>query len=334
MKTLVKLFLILLILNCTLSNTNAQNTAITDDSLYTPEPSAMLDVKSINKGVLLPRLTTAQRNLVSNPAIGLLIFDTDEKCFYFYNGTAWENVSSGITNDVIGKTDPDKVYLKDVNYNFGIGTTTPTNKLEVKADANNGIDQAIFNVVNNTGDTIFAVYPQGVRINVYDDPTSKAVSKKGGFAVGGYKPWKGTTNEYLRITPDSIRMYVEEGEVTKAATKKGGFAVGGYKPSKGEITEYFRVTDDSVRIYIDTNSIAKSSEPKGGFAVGNKNKDDHKHHYLQSDNTGFNLSYLTNQQRDAIITPRFGSLVFNTTDSCLQIFLGYWENICKQLSVV
>jgi len=47
----------------------------TDNS--TPDPSAMLDVKSTNKGILIPRLTLAQRNAIANPAGGLMIYQTD-----------------------------------------------------------------------------------------------------------------------------------------------------------------------------------------------------------------------------------------------------------------
>ena len=155
----------------------------------------------------------------------------------------WINLTWSNASGVLSYSTSDKVYLTDINNNFGIGTTTPTNKLEVKADADNGLDQAIFNVVNNSGDTVFAVYPQGVRINVYDDPLAKAKSKKGGFAVGGFSPAKGTsTNEYLRVTPDSVRVYIEEGSITKAASRKGGFAVGGFSPSKlTEPTEIFNI---------------------------------------------------------------------------------------------
>ena len=73
---------------------SAQNVAITDNESYTAHPSAMLDVKSVTKGMLVPRLTTVQREAVSSPATGLLVFDTDEGAFYFYNGTAWVDLSA------------------------------------------------------------------------------------------------------------------------------------------------------------------------------------------------------------------------------------------------
>ena len=53
----------------------AQVAINTDSSL--PDNSAMLDVKSITKGLLMPRMTQAQRNAIVTPAAGLTIFQTD-----------------------------------------------------------------------------------------------------------------------------------------------------------------------------------------------------------------------------------------------------------------
>jgi len=62
-------------------------------------------------------------------------------------------------------------------------------------------------VLNASGDTVLAVYQEGVRIWVADDTTGvKANGSRGGFAVGGMNPTKGYTNEYLRVTPDSVRV--------------------------------------------------------------------------------------------------------------------------------
>ena len=51
---------------------------------FTPDASAMLDVNSTNTGMLLPRMTTVQRNAITSPATGLLIFNIDCKTFEFY----------------------------------------------------------------------------------------------------------------------------------------------------------------------------------------------------------------------------------------------------------
>jgi hypothetical protein len=53
-------------------------------------PSAQLEVVSTSKGFLPPKMTASQRTAISNPATGLLVFQTDAPVgLYFYNGSAW-----------------------------------------------------------------------------------------------------------------------------------------------------------------------------------------------------------------------------------------------------
>jgi hypothetical protein len=63
----------------------------------TPNASSILDVTSTTKGLLTPRMTTAQRNAITTPADGLMVYDTDLKLFYYYSaGTAtWLPIVSG-----------------------------------------------------------------------------------------------------------------------------------------------------------------------------------------------------------------------------------------------
>ncbi|MBI4649322.1 MAG: hypothetical protein HY738_22670, partial [Bacteroidia bacterium] len=231
MKIKILFIVVIILLLCTNIASYSQNVAITDDNGYTADSSAMLDIKSLTKGMLVPRLTTIQRNAISNPATGLLVFDNDELSFFFYNGTEWINLSSG--GNIWTKTGSN-VYLADSTNKVGVGTSTPTNKFIVKGDAATGVNEAIFAVVNANGDTIFAAYPQGARIYVADDPALKAAGSRSGFAVGGFSLTKGAlTNEYLRVTPDSVRIYIEDTTGLKASGNRGGFAVGGFSLSKG-----------------------------------------------------------------------------------------------------
>ncbi|MEO6718799.1 MAG: tail fiber domain-containing protein [Ferruginibacter sp.] len=59
----------------------------------TPHSSAILDVKSNTKGMLLPRTSTTSRNAIVNPAKGLLLYDTTTSGFWFHNGTAWASLA-------------------------------------------------------------------------------------------------------------------------------------------------------------------------------------------------------------------------------------------------
>ncbi len=58
-----------------------------------PEPSAIIDINSVNKGALIPRMTTNQRNSITIPAEGLLIFNTTTKCFESFVLNNWNTVS-------------------------------------------------------------------------------------------------------------------------------------------------------------------------------------------------------------------------------------------------
>jgi hypothetical protein len=79
--TLVLIFL--------LYSATAQVAIKTDGS--NPDANTMLDIKSTNKGVKFPRITSAQRKAmsVSNADAGLMVFDTDRQCLYLYNGIEW-----------------------------------------------------------------------------------------------------------------------------------------------------------------------------------------------------------------------------------------------------
>lgn len=90
MKVLVSLFILLLGLS--------GFSQVEVEGNNTPAPSAELHVKEDNsnpKGVLFPRLTTAEMRAIANPANGLIIFNTDYKRFMYYSnykaGTADDN---------------------------------------------------------------------------------------------------------------------------------------------------------------------------------------------------------------------------------------------------
>jgi uncharacterized protein (TIGR02145 family) len=66
----------------------------------TPDASAVLDVSSSTKGLLPPRLTTEQRNAMTNPTAGLAIYNSTLDCLEIYNGVRWLNHGSLTSNDV------------------------------------------------------------------------------------------------------------------------------------------------------------------------------------------------------------------------------------------
>ncbi len=97
----------------------------------------------------------------------------------------------------------------------GIGSSTPVSNLEVKGTVLSS--DALFQVINSNNDTVFAVYPDGVKIFV----DSEAKGKVGGFAISGRSPSKAGNVEIFRANIDSTRIYVSEVQVN--AKGKVGF---------------------------------------------------------------------------------------------------------------
>jgi len=150
--------------------------------------------------------------------------------------------------------------LWSVPYSMVAGDIGGTiDKLRVKGKETSP-DSVLFEVKNSNGQTVFAVYSEGVRIYV-DDGIAK--SGKGGFAIGGFGMDKGVSQKYLIVKPDSIRMYIDD---RPGKSSKGGFAIGGFGTGKYPAKHLLIVNPDSIRAYIDTTNLGKSA--KGGFAIG------------------------------------------------------------------
>lgn len=126
------LFLMLVALISYTSNVLGQVAINNDQS--DPDASAMLDISSTEKGILIPRMTTTQRTNLPNPAEGLLVFDTETNSFWYYNSddTLWVELGSGSGSaDNDWMVSGDKIYNANSG-NVGIGTTNPNAKLHIR----------------------------------------------------------------------------------------------------------------------------------------------------------------------------------------------------------
>ena len=81
---------LLLIIFFPIAFTYGQNVGI---GTFSPDPNAILDIKSGNKGILIPRMDSTARKLIT-PIKGLLVFDTSSNSFWFSNGTIWKDLSA------------------------------------------------------------------------------------------------------------------------------------------------------------------------------------------------------------------------------------------------
>ncbi|MFK7951762.1 MAG: hypothetical protein AB8B73_02875 [Ekhidna sp.] len=154
-----------------------------------PDASAAVEIKSNNQGLLIPRMTAAQRDAISSPAIGLLVYNTEDNEINKYTGSAW----LGETVD----TDTDEQNLSNV---LGQGADAggvaisnladPTNAQDVATKAY--VDSEINNIAfdyNTLGDLELEVLGIGIAEDVNFD-TSPGVSASGANSKIGqsFKP--------------------------------------------------------------------------------------------------------------------------------------------------
>lgn len=120
----------------------AQVAINTDGSL--PNASAMLDVKSTTRGLLIPRMKAVERAAITSPAIGLMVYQTDATPgFYMFGSTGWlplggaSHTGSGSPGEVAIWTGANSLgghpalFWDPVNQRLGIGKNNPQEQLDI-----------------------------------------------------------------------------------------------------------------------------------------------------------------------------------------------------------
>ncbi len=152
----------------------------------------------------------------------------------------------------------DKEQSVSTQKKVGIGTDTPTSKLQVISDGSYEDEAPLFEVKNSKGETVFAVYENSVKIFIEEESTSKT---RGGFAVSGRTSSKEDTQEIFTVTPSLTQVYVNE----STEKTRGGFAVSGRTTSKVP-ADILHITPDFTRVYVDETT----GKTRGGFAVSGR----------------------------------------------------------------
>lgn len=140
-----------------------------------PDPSSILDVVSNSQGFLAPRLTTSERLDIDSPADGLMVYDTDLKGIYVFNGTTWISTVGAKTRDnyVLVKSVDDlpepnngKITLQ-AGWVYEInGTINVTNKIALNNATIVGRELYEDVLVNNTSGALFECTSGGSIENV------------------------------------------------------------------------------------------------------------------------------------------------------------------------
>lgn len=174
-----------------------------------PDPSAALDVETTNKGILFPRLTTAQKLLISSPATGLILFDTDKKSLAQRSPTEWRTLATNADTDHdvfseldIGIESGGTVTIQSGRYVLKKGFTT-TNKWKTAPGANVTIESFDRNntIITYTGNGTFLDFTSvaSATINniqmILTDNAANLYTHSGGLFAGNtfFVDWTGGT---------------------------------------------------------------------------------------------------------------------------------------------
>lgn len=123
----MKFYFLALAASLLILSSHAQNVGINNDH-STPDPNAMLDVKASNKGILVPRMSTANRLAIPNTK-GLLVYDSTSGAFFVNTGIGWKVLltspgywtlsgNEGI-GAFLGTTDSSALLFRDANEGSG-----------------------------------------------------------------------------------------------------------------------------------------------------------------------------------------------------------------------
>lgn len=141
----------------------------------TPDNSAMLEIESTEKGVLIPRMLETDRLAIVTPSDALLVYQTDQdEGFYFYDGTAWQKLANitqasysagsdiDITNNIVSNTAPDQTVSLNETGNISISGTYPNFNIDVPFYNNGtGINIAGNTISNSAPDQVVSISGSG-----------------------------------------------------------------------------------------------------------------------------------------------------------------------------
>ena len=151
-KPLRRLVLIWIVSGFVCSNASAQ-IGINNEE---PDPSSVLDLSATDKGLLIPRMTTAQRTAIISPANSLLVYDITVNLYFYFNNGDWYPLTTWMPASSVN----------DIQYssgNVGIGNSSPVEKLQIGTEGKINIRVGRWATFGETGNALATIVGNNAR---------------------------------------------------------------------------------------------------------------------------------------------------------------------------
>ncbi len=245
-----------------------------------PDASAMLEVTSDSKGILIPRLSSAQRIGITTPANGLMVFDTDTKSFWYYDEGAstpvWTQIISSNNNSELSDADGDtKIQVEESSdediIHFDMGGKEYFNMYKGRLN------------INNTGNSVFIGNYAGIKDDLTDN-NSTFLGYSAGMenTSGDYNTAVGGRALYQNTTGDDNVAIGNDAMITN--TLGGGNTAIGVRSLEDNTKGYYNVA-------VGYFSLNNNIESNSNTAVGRYSLYSHKRN---DDNTAIGTHSLAN----------------------------------------
>ena len=298
-----------------------------------PTASALLDITSTTKGLLPPRMTTAQRDAIASPATGLQVYNTTTSALNVFNGTAWGAVGGGgalsaltdvtltstANNDIL-RYDSTSSKWKNVSLGAALSGTSATTTMEAN------FPDAIVCTTGSIKQYMNANHSDGTNL-YYEAPYS---------AVGGSRYWVGyslSTGAYAGSQSNMGGSDCVTGALSVSALYAAGKAfnfIGSSLASAAAPAGGIQFNNGAGALAGDTALIWDNASKALG--IGTATPSSKAVLDLSSTTKGFLPPRMTTAQRDAIAAPSTGLIVYNTTNAALEMFNGAsWTSVGSAL---
>lgn len=276
-----KLLFVIFAVTTSYSLTNAQ-VSVNDDG-SPPDADAMLEIKSSDKGLLIPRITFANRPV--SPPAGLLIYQTDANSgFYYYSGLSWIKVGDAsndywlpaVGNDIRFS---DNIALGDPSDAEGHGLYVQ-NYTTAKA-AVRGTDQSGVNIYAEGMLGVLSPGGLGIPLLVTNIGVLGIKTDLGGngAAVYGWNNQNNFNDSYAGIfisdgdgsyTNYGIYAEADSGSTNYAARMKGRMLIESHNHTTGAADSTSNLLESVVTHTqsLDTRAILGTSTPQDGYGIG------------------------------------------------------------------